>query len=139
MSYISTLDDTVILMSVKDDIWLSEDEEELRTLEKYGIKEFADIAEHEAYYAVITPGEVVEDHDNEELSYDGEYNGTSFTVSGAGWDSGYYSSIVVDGEEYSRGDCGINIVVYDTKEKKVIDSATFRPNHKSGDEKALFR
>ena len=139
MSYISTLDDTVILMSVKDDIWLSEDEEELRTLEKYGIKEFADIAEHEAYYAVITPGEVVEDHDNEELSYDGEYNGISFTVSGAGWDSGYYSSIVVDGEEYSRGDCGINIVVYDTKEKKVIDSATFRPNHKSGDEKALFR
>ncbi len=139
MSYVSSLDDTIILMSVKDDIWLSQEEEDIETLEKYGIEKFADIGEHEAYYAVITPGGVVEAHGSEELSYTGEYNGTSFTVSGAGWDSGYYSSIVVDGEEYSRGECGINIVVYDTNAKKVVDNTTYRFNRRGGIDKALYR
>ena len=139
MSYVSSLDDTIILMSVKDAIWLSQEEEDIETLEKYGIEKFADIGEHEAYYAVITPGGVVEAHGSEELSYTGEYNGTSFTVSGAGWDSGYYSSIVVDGEEYSRGECGINIVVYDTNAKKVVDNTTYRFNRRGGVDKALYR
>ena len=139
MSYVTSLDDTIILMSVKDDIWLTQEEDDIETLEKYGIEKFADIDEHEAYYAVITPRGVVESHGSEELPYEGEYNGTTFTVGGAGWDSGYYSSIVVNGEEYSRGECGINIVVYDTNAKKVVDSTTFRFNRRGGADKALYR
>ena len=139
MSYVSGLDDTIILMSVKDDMLLSQDEKELQTLEKYGIKQFTDIDEHEAYYAVITSGEVFEDHGAEELSYEGEYKGTSFAIKNAGWDSGYYSSIVVNDEEYSRGECGINIVVYNTKEKKIVDSVNYRANRMAGDRKVFFR
>lgn len=139
MSYVSGLEDTIILMSVKDDMFLTQDEDELRTLEKYGINKFTDIGEHESYYAVITPGEIFEDHSLEELSYIGDYNGTSFTIKNAGWDSGYYSSIVVNGKEYSKGERGINIVVYNTKEKKLVDSINYRTNRMAGDRKVLFR
>ena len=139
MSYVSGLEDTIILMSVKDDMLLTQDEDELRTLEKYGINKFKDIGEHESYYAVITPGEIFEDHSLEELSYIGDYNGTSFTIKNAGWDSGYYSSIVVNGKEYSKGERGINIVVYNTKEKKIVDSVNYRANRMAGDRKAFFR
>ena len=139
MSYVSGLEDTIILMSVKDDMLLTQDEDELRTLEKYGINKFKDIGEHESYYAVITPGEIFEDHSLEELSYIGDYNGTSFTIKNAGWDSGYYSSIVVNGKEYSKGERGINIVVYNTKEKKIVDSVNYRANRMAGDRKVLFR
>lgn len=126
-------------MSVKDDMLLTQDEDELRTLEKYGINKFKDIGEHESYYAVITPGEIFEDHSLEELSYIGDYNGTSFTIKNAGWDSGDYSSIVVNGKEYSKGERGINIVVYNTKEKKIVDSINYRTNRMAGDRKAFFR
>ena len=130
MSYVRRLDDTIILMSVKDDMRLAEDEEELQILGKYGIKRLWDIGEHEAYYSVITPEEVLEDCGGEELSYTGEYKGTLFEIKNAGRDFGYYSSIVVNDEEYSEGESGINIVVYDTKTKKLVDSATYKYNHK---------
>ena len=55
MSYVSGLEDTIILMSVKDDMLLTQDEDELHILEKYGINKFKDIGEHESYYAVIPP------------------------------------------------------------------------------------
>ena len=46
-------------------------------------------------------------------------------VISAGLEVGNYSSIVIDGIEYSMNERGINVVLYDTNEKKVIDSLNF--------------
>ena len=139
MAYINSLNDAVILMSVKDDMWLSGDDEVIDTLKEVGLNEFENIADHEAYCAYVTPGEVIEKHDVDAISFDGIDEDMEFAINCAGWDAGYYSSINVGDREYSMGEKGINIAIYDIKRKQMIDHVAYRYVHEGGENKIFIR
>lgn len=50
---------------------------------------------------------------------------TEYTIVSGGYNLGNTSSIVVDGAEYSKGQRGLNIVVYDNAKHEVVDQANF--------------
>ncbi|MBO4458951.1 MAG: LTA synthase family protein [Butyrivibrio sp.] len=139
LDYIRSMDDVTIIMSVKDDMWLSEDKEVVNALGKFGISEFSDIKEHEAYYAIVNNDGITENHSVDALTCDNEYKNMKYSVSSAGWDAGYYSFISINNEEPFMGERGINIAVYDTKNKRVIDRTTYRYVHLGGEKKMFVR
>ena len=139
LSYVMSLDNMVVFMSSRNDMFLSDDEEAIREMEEIGLPKFSAIDDHEAYNAVITKDEVVEEHGIDELYHEGECAGMTYAIESAGWDSGYYSSIKIDGEELSRNEDGINIVIYDAVKHAVVDSVTYRLSHMGSDSKGVFK
>ena len=59
------------------------------------------------------------------MSCDGEIYGIHYSIVSAGYLVGNRSSIGIDGTEYSKNVRGMNIVVYDLKEKRVMESISF--------------
>ncbi len=57
----------------------------------------------------------------------GNHSGTDaeYTIVSAGFECGDYSSIIIDGVEYSRNNRGLNIVVYNNETGQVIDTVCF--------------
>ncbi|WP_158588898.1 sulfatase-like hydrolase/transferase [Butyrivibrio sp. XB500-5] len=139
LSYGMSLDDTVVLMSVKDDMFISKDDDTVQVMKENGLSDFSAIGDHEAYYAVIKKDEVLEGHGIDALYHNDEYGGMTYAIESKGWDSGYNSSIKIDGEEVSRNESGMNIVLYDTVKHAVIDSVTYRFSHMGSDSKGVFR
>lgn len=78
-----------------------------------------------SYYAVIGPERVTEELSEEMLIHEGAIEGTSYTISSAGFDAGNLSSIVINGTEYSKNVRGMNMVVWDLDEQRLIDSIGF--------------
>lgn len=82
-----------------------------------------------SYCAVISGSVLYEESGTGFLSGTLMFNGrrASATVESAGRNSGSWSSIRIDGKEYSLSLPGINIVVYDNVSGKVLDRVVFDP------------
>ncbi len=52
-------------------------------------------------------------------------DGIKYYVKSAGWDVGDTGSIIIDGVETSRNSRGLNIVIYDSRAGRVVDSVAF--------------
>ena len=86
-----------------------------------------------AYYAVIKDGTILEkqakEKGGEPITTEGSFNKlrNHYTIKSAGYEDmgGSYSSIIIDGKEYSLNSRGLNIVVYDKYLCKVVDSVCF--------------
>ncbi len=80
-----------------------------------------------SYYAVISPEGTSEESGSGFLSHSGliQNGRVPFTVESAGRASGSWSSVRIDGKEYSPMKSGINIVVYDNIYSKVIDAVSY--------------
>lgn len=78
-----------------------------------------------SYLAVISKGQVVyEDASDKALVYVNTLSdGLDCVFLSAGYLSGHNSAIIINGYDYCLNRRGINIVVYDHREGKVIDSA----------------
>ena len=78
-----------------------------------------------SFYAVVTPEGTQEELSEYEISCSGTVGGIPYTVASAGLEGGNYSSIVIDGKEYSKNERGLNIVVFDNKTQEVVESVSF--------------
>lgn len=81
-----------------------------------------------SYCAVIDPENgVIERLSDDKVSLVGSIRGgrTFYAISSAGYLAGVNSSIVIDGTEYSKNQRGLNIVVYDNMQMKIIDQVCF--------------
>ena len=80
-----------------------------------------------SYLAVITEEDVYEDIGKERLEYYGTVRDgiVRFELASAGAESGDVSSIKIAGEECSKNQRGLNIVVYDNLLKRKVDSVAF--------------
>ncbi len=81
---------------------------------------------HQSYVAAVDGGEKIceevgEKRIEKKLSFDGH----DVRLVSTGEDAGFESSIKIDGEEFSDNSLGLNIVVYDKKKKRVVDSVCF--------------
>lgn len=120
-------DDVVIFVVSQDDASAAMNSRIQNELAALGISIDLKNAFRESFYAVIRDGNVVEAHSTDALSYAGtiEGSGISYELSSAGFEAGNNCSVKIDGVDYSVGKRGLNFVLYDTKEGRVLDAVAF--------------
>ena len=77
----------------------------------------------DAYATYISGGQVLFEGINNDNSV--SYEKDIFKIAGTGKASKTQTSILINGKEKAPQKDGLNVVVYNKKEKKVIDSAVF--------------
>lgn len=132
LTFLSYLDDLkskryVICISVKDEAFPLLTDEVRNKLSTLGLDGTAINDYKMSYGAVIDEGRVQKEivsKESIELDYETE-QGVGIHVGSAHFEKGNYSSIVIDGVEYSKNSRGLNIVVYDKMKRNVVDSICF--------------
>ena len=123
-----------IFVTVRDDGSHSLTDKICEGLWKLGLKE--DLRGHYrwSYYAVIEPDHIIEEMSEKELMTAGTLSdGAQYSVisqgglSGAGGGAGRYltCSVKINGVDYAVKRIGLNFVVYDTENSRVVDSCEF--------------
>ncbi len=81
---------------------------------------------HQSYVAVVNGGEkIYEESSERRIEKNFSLDGHDVRMVSTGEDAGFESSIKIDGEEFSDNSLGLNIVVYDKKMRRVVDSVSF--------------
>lgn len=115
-----------IFISVKDEAVNSMTPLLFQDLEMLGIRTDLKGRVRNSYYAVISSNEVIEEIAAQaRLTHEGMIGEVPYSITSAGFQVGNYSSIIIDGIEYSKNGRGLNIVVYDNEACSVIDSVVF--------------
>ena len=117
--------DISIIISIKDEGTKELTETLLNDLSSLGLKESLKGKSRYSYYAVIDGDMVTEELGQKCLTHVGKLGDEDYTVISAGYSYGNQSSIVIEGVEYSQNVRGINIVVYDNRIGKVVDTVAF--------------
>ena len=81
-----------------------------------------------SYVAVVEQGTVVcEKHGHDRIEVSGEFDDgrMTYTITGGEWDEEYYSSIILNGREYSENVRGLNFVVYSNETHRILDEVSF--------------
>lgn len=118
--------DVVVFISAKDEATNGLTDTLRADLKALGIQTDLRGRTRNSFYAVITADGVIEDIGTQGvLSTDGMIGDTPYTITSAGYQVGNFSSILIDGIEYSKNRRGMNIAVYDINENRVIDSVVF--------------
>ncbi len=113
-----------IFFAVKDEAATKLSDKDRAAFEKYGLNELATLGIRESYIAVLENGTAVYEEKSageKPVSFENE----NYVLSSAGFEAGNFSSVKINGEEYSPDVRGINVVVYDKTENKVIKTAVF--------------
>lgn len=114
-------DNYLIFLSAKDDAgseWFKD------KLEKVGLNK--EIEFRKSYIGIVNGLQCVyEETGDSWLVYDEDIDGLHIHVESAGYEAGGFSSIMIDGVEYSNNTRGLNIVILDKAKNEVIDIITF--------------
>lgn len=81
-----------------------------------------------SYVAVVEQGTVVcEKHEYETIEVSGEFDHgrMSYAITSSDWDRGCYSSIILNGQEYSENVGGLSFVVYSNETHRILDEVSF--------------
>ncbi len=120
----SGMDGMEIYLSAKGETDSCLTEEVRSALKELGLEELSKIENQDSYLALISDGEVqFEERDHGEFPL--EVRSTQAVLISSGSESDSVSSVVIDGEEYSMDERGINVVVYDSILETVVDTAVF--------------
>lgn len=110
---------------------------EIAVFQKLGLQMFSADDFRDAYVAVIENGNVkYEALSNRQLDYEGicGQEESKLSLHSSGWKTSSHTSIMISDREYTCGNRGIQIVVYDNKRDLVLDSVcfdTFLEDHKA--------
>lgn len=126
--YIDAVDDSryTVFMSIKGN-WDNAAAKDIKTkISELGLKSVMG-KHYNSYCAVISNSNIMEDAGSAKSEIDGiiAETGAAYSIVSAGVESGDVSSIIIDGEEYSRNNEGINIVVYNHETGQVVDAVCF--------------
>lgn len=121
------LHNCLVIIAVRDNAGYWLDENIQAGLEALGLKENLIKAQMVGYIAVIDSGSVVYENmaPGQPITYEGVVDGHSLYVLSAPFNNGDDSSIRLDGAEYGINTRGLNFVVFDKDENKVIDRVVF--------------
>lgn len=128
--------DYTVIISVRDEAFNSLDDESKKQLIQMGFQSdlSKEAAFHHSFIGIWENGTVVyeklskgvDDLEQDCLKYEGVLpDGKKYYVSSAGYKAGNNSSIAIDGVEKSLNKRGLNIVVYDNVNGRIVDSCTF--------------
>ncbi|MBP1566280.1 MAG: hypothetical protein J6A58_11050 [Oscillospiraceae bacterium] len=119
--------DYLLLFSVKDTPSGHLNKETIDMIRDLGFKKFTTKL-WQMYVGIIDCGNVIIDEtgnapeDNVEINWCNEFNDLEIFISSKAWRNGNKSEIIINGMDYSTNVRGINLVVYDKLNCKVIDS-----------------
>lgn len=117
-------ENVIIVLAAKDEISQSLTAESRKALKSYGLSVLSEIGFREPYVCVIDGENIVYEKkgtSSQEITYEND----GLIVKSSGFDAGNTVSVIFGNEECSTGRRGINAVVYDTKESKVLESVFF--------------
>lgn len=121
--------DKAVFLAVKDEGTEKLSEADVEAMESLGLTKAGEIAGQPriSYVARIEPNDVREEAGYRELTMSGllEDGKTPYEILSGGHDYGNHVSIMINGEEYAPDHRGMNLVVYDSAEEKVIDRVRF--------------
>lgn len=124
--------DITVFISVRNDATKSLTPALLEDLRALGMQTDLCGRYRSSFYAVISPEGIAEEVSSDTaLSREGKVGGIFYSIASAGCFVGDYSSILIDGVEYSRNVGGMNIVVYDNQARQVVDSVGFNTSVQS--------
>lgn len=114
----------LVLFSVSDDIGSYFTEEVKEKWNMLGLEKA--IGYRESYIGILNGRQLLyEESSSGRLVYDDFVDGIHLHVESAGFESGCFSSVMINGQEYSKNTRGLNIVVFDKRRNVVIDSIAF--------------
>lgn len=133
---LALLEDHTIFIAVADEGTNALTEDNMERLRALGVETELIGAYRNSYYAVITPDGVAEEiSDTTMISRKGELpDGKSYKVVSTSYTArvvnSVYSlestcSIIINGREYAAGERGLNFVVYDNAQHRVVDSSVY--------------
>ena len=134
IDYLSKLQDSdyTILLAVRDDGFGAINNSLAQSLQALGIKtEISGNIYRHSYYAVLSPDrDPVEEVSEQELDHAGNLpDGSTYRVTSCGMLTGApLAFILIDGQEWSMNRRGMNFVVYDNAQHKVVDTVCFDTN-----------
>ena len=116
-----------VFVVAADDASESLDDEIIEGLKKLGLEGKIFGAYRQSYYAVVTKEKTEEEVSLDSLRTSGSFrDGRSiYQIASAGYESGNFCSVRIDGREYAKNKRGLNFVVYDCSLKKVVDTVCF--------------
>ena len=132
--YLSKLKDSdyTILLAVQDDGLGAIHNSFAQSLQALGIKTgISEELYRHSYYTVLSPDrDPVEEASEQELNHLGKLSdGTMYQITSRGMLTGDpVASILIDGQEWSMNRRGMNFVVYDNAQHKVVDTVCFDTN-----------
>jgi hypothetical protein len=120
-------EDYLVFCCVKDDASTGLTNECSNQLYELGIKTDLKNRYRDSFIAVIDGGKLIyEKCSDKKIIYSNEYGSDiSYKLESAGYDDGNNAQIVINNVDYSKNGRGMNFVVYDKEERKVIDSVAF--------------
>ena len=115
----------IVFFAVRDDMSYNLDEEMQSALHDLGLETDFIGRYHESFLGIINNGErLFEKMSNEFLYKEGTVAGTfNYVLRSGGFYSGDDSDILINGTDYSINRRGLNIVVFDSTSKELIDIA----------------
>lgn len=138
IDYLDTLSerkkDNIIIISVKDTPGLNLDSFTAQKLNALGLKTNLEGQHGHSYLAVIEDGNVIYENlgkDNEPSVYQAKVGGHDVHVTSRIYKNGNESIIKIDESNYSLNRRGLNFVVYDKVNNRLIDAVTFDTHQKS--------
>ena len=81
-----------------------------------------------SYVVVVEQGTVVyERQGHEKIEVSGEFDDgrRTYKITSCDWDRGCYSSIIINGQEYSENVRGLNFVIYSNESHRILDAVNF--------------
>lgn len=121
--------DYTILISVRDDGFSELVDKTNSYLRSLGIKiDISNALYQNSYYAVLNPGNnSIEQVSDKQLEYSGTLkDGSQYQIISRGHLTGNdTASIIINGQEYSMNRRGMNFVVYDNSQHRVVDTVCF--------------
>ena len=118
-------EDTIIIISAKDEASNALTKTLVADMRALGLETDLTGKFRNSFYAVITPEGVKEEVSTEALAYSGDYYGFEYSVVSAGFTVGNTSSIIINGNEYSKKTRGLNFAVLNNGVIEAVSFDTF--------------
>lgn len=129
LSALETAEDRyTIIISAIDDVSSALDAGIIDKLNALGLSVVWANGGENNYVAVIEQGTVVyEKHEHKKIEVSGEFDDgrMTYSITSGGWGEGRYSSIILNGQEYSENVRGLNFVVYSNETHRILDEISF--------------
>ena len=114
----------ICFISIKDDAVMGLSEDLFGSICRLGADLYPIENIRSSYVLVSQKGNVIAEDvsQNDKIIWKGKVGDAEIVLESAGLELGDYSSIIINGDEYSMNERGINCVVYDPNTDKVVDS-----------------
>ncbi|MBQ9009222.1 MAG: hypothetical protein IJ088_07840 [Clostridia bacterium] len=130
IKYATADSNNITLITVKDDASSKLENHQRDALKNLHLNKLSELQYREPYIGIINGTDSIEeiippDENDSPLTVKEAVGSIEFTCVSGGFETGNVSSVQINGQEYSRNERGLNIVIYNKEDSKVLYSTCF--------------